>query len=460
MRYDFDAAVIGTGQAGPSLASRLAAAGRRVVVVERARYGGTCVNYGCIPTKTMVAGARVAHVVRRAADYGVRVGGGFQVDLARMVERKEEVVALSRDGLEHRLKNTEGITVIEGHARFTGPREIAVGDRRFTAERVFVNVGTRAWIPPLPGIDRVRVLTNADMLELREIPGHLVIVGGSYIGLEFAQMFRRFGSEVTIVEKSPRLISREDADVSQAVRDILEAEDIAVHLGAECIGVEPDPRGVRVEVRCEPGGPGVAATHLLVAAGRRPNTDDLGVDAAGIAVDERGFIRVDDELRTTAEGVWALGDVNGRGAFTHTSYNDHQIVAANLLDGGSRRVTDRITAYALYIDPPLGRAGLTETQVRASGRPALKAVMPMSDVGRAVERGETRGFMKALVDAETKHILGFSILGVEGDEVVHAVLDVMYAGAPYTVIERAVHIHPTVSELLPTLFGGLEPLGA
>jgi pyruvate/2-oxoglutarate dehydrogenase complex dihydrolipoamide dehydrogenase (E3) component len=456
MTAKYDAVVIGTGQAGPSLAGRLAGAGMKVAIVERNLFGGTCVNTGCIPTKTLVASARAAHVARRAAEYGVVLEGSVSVDMKRVKARKDEVAGASNRGVEAWLKGMKNATVYEGHARFQGPRQVRVGDDFLEADRIFINVGGRAFWPP--GFENTGALTNSTMMDVDFLPEHLVIVGGSYIGLEFAQMYRRFGSEVTVIEKGPRLVKREDGDVSDAVRGILENEGIRVRLDANCLSGSRRGDQVAVQVDCAAGAPEVVGSHLLLAVGRRPNTDDLGLDAAGVEMNDRGFIRVDDELRTSVEGIWALGDCNGRGAFTHTAYNDYEIVAANLLDGDPRRVSDRILAYALYIDPALGRVGMTEVQVRASGRKALMATRPMTKVGRAKEKGETQGFMKVLVDAETSEILGASILGVEGDEVVHSILDVMYARKPYTLIQRAVHIHPTVSELIPTLLGDLQPL--
>lgn len=453
----FDAIVIGTGQAGPTLASRLVAAGRKTAVVERSRYGGTCVNYGCTPTKAMVASAKAAHVARRAADFGVVVAGDVSVNMPKVRARKDAIVAKSNQGIEKGLKGLDNLTVYEGHARFTGTHEVQVGDDRLQAKEIFINTGTRPFIPPIEGLDSVPYMTNSDIIDLDFVPPHLVVVGGSYIGLEFGQMFRRFGSRVTIVEKSDRLISHEDEDVSAAVKDILEDEGIDVRVDAACIKVAADGDGVKMRLDCDDDNE-VTGTHLLVAVGRTPNTDDLGVEAAGLEVDDRGYIVVDDELRTNVEGVYALGDVNRRGAFTHTSYNDHEIVADNLLAGGNRRVSDRIVTYSLFIDPPLGRIGMTEREVRESGRRALVAKREMTKVSRAVEKGETRGFMKALVDAETDEILGAVILGTDGDEAIHSITDTMYAGAPYTNIVRGVRVHPTVSELIPTLLGSLQPL--
>ena len=458
MATRYDAIIIGTGQAGPSLAVRLAGAGMNVAIIERSHFGGTCVNNGCIPTKTLIASARAAHVARRAGDFGVAIDPPITVDMKKVKARKDIVVGQSRDGLANWLKNTANITIHEGHARFADDRRVRVGDALLEAERIFINVGGRAHMPALPGLEHVNVLNNSSMMDVDFVPEHLIVIGGSYIGLEFAQMYRRFGSEVTIVEMAPRLIQREDEDISQAIGDILQGEGIQLRLGAECIAFEKRGARVAVNVDCHQGAKSVVGSHVLLAIGRVPNTDDLGLENTGVKVDQRGYIQVDDQLRTTVSGTYALGDCNGRGAFTHTAYNDYEIVVANLLDGESRRVSDRITAYALYIDPPLGRAGMTEAEVRKSGRRALLGKRVMTRVGRAVERSETQGFMKIVVDAETKNILGASLLGIECDEVIHSILDVMYAKAPYTVIQRAMHIHPTVSELIPTLLGEMKLL--
>jgi pyruvate/2-oxoglutarate dehydrogenase complex dihydrolipoamide dehydrogenase (E3) component len=460
MAVTYDAIVIGTGQAGPPLAIRLANAGMRVAIIERKRFGGTCVNTGCIPTKTLVANARAAHITRRAAEYGVMIDSSITVDMKKVKQRKDAVVRRSNEGVEKWLKSTQKLTVYEDHARFEDAHRVRVGDELLEADKLFINVGARASTPPLPGLDRVRYLTNSSMMDVDFLPEHLIIVGGSYVGLEFGQMYRRFGSRVTIVEMGPRLIQREDEDVSEAIREILENEGINIRLNAECIAVDKHGDQVAVNVDCRTGDKRVLGSHLLLAVGRVPNTDDLGLENTGVTVDQRGYIQVDDQLRTNVPGIYALGDCNGRGAFTHTSYNDYEIVAANLLDNDPRRVSDRITAYALYIDPPLGRAGMTEAEVRKAGRKALAGKRPMTRVGRAVEKGETQGFMKILVDTETKKILGASLLGVECDEVIHSILDVMYAKAPYTVIQRAMHIHPTVTELIPTMLGELKPLEA
>jgi pyruvate/2-oxoglutarate dehydrogenase complex dihydrolipoamide dehydrogenase (E3) component len=452
----FDAIIIGAGQAGPSLAGRLTAAGMKVALVERKLEGGTCVNTGCMPTKTMVASAYAARLARRGGEYGVSIGGDVTVDMKRVHERAAKVSSDAREGLEAWLQGLDGCTFIRGHARFLGPREIAIDQNRLTAPRIFVNVGGRAHIPAMPGIDRVPILTNTDMVALERLPRRLVVVGGSYVGLEFAQMFRRFGAEVTVVEKGPRLVSREDEDVSQSVKEILEAEGIACRLDAECIRFEPRGADVLVGVDCDRGSREEVGSHVLLAVGRRANTDDLGLEKAGVETDKRGFIMVDDGLATNVEGVWALGECNGRGAFTHTAYNDFEIVAANLLDGENRRVRDRVLGYALYIDPPLGRVGMSESEARKSGRPIMVGKRPMSRVGRAVEKGETMGFMKIVADAGTAELLGAAILGPGGDEAVHGILDTMNFGVPYPKLRWAVPIHPTISELIPTVLGEMK----
>jgi pyruvate/2-oxoglutarate dehydrogenase complex dihydrolipoamide dehydrogenase (E3) component len=454
----FDAIIIGAGQAGPSLAARLTGAGQTVAYVERKLFGGTCVNTGCTPTKAMIASAYAAHVARRSSDYGVSIDTSVEVDMKAVNARREGIVAKSRNGVEASLRNNPKVTVFKGTARFESATSVRVGDEVLEAKQIFINVGGRAAIPNLPGMHDVPFLTNSSLLALDTLPKHLVVVGGSYIGIEFGQMYRRFGSEVTIVEKGPRLVGHEDEDVSACVQSILEAEGIRIRTSAECIHLKPHESGVVVGTNCTRGKPDIVGSHVLMAVGRVPNTDDLGLGEAGVATDERGYILVDDQLRTNVAGIYALGDCNGRGAFTHTAYNDYEIVAANLLDNDPRRVSDRILCYAMYCDPPLGRIGLTEDDVRKSGRPALMATRPMTRVNRAVEKGESLGFMKVLVDAESKLILGASLLGVGCDEAIHCLLDVMYARAPYTTISRAVHIHPTVSELIPTLLQSLKPL--
>jgi pyruvate/2-oxoglutarate dehydrogenase complex dihydrolipoamide dehydrogenase (E3) component len=453
----FDALIIGTGQAGPAMAARFASAGKTVAVIERHKFGGTCVNTGCTPTKTLVASAYAIHVARRGAEYGFSTGD-MRVDMTRVKARKDAASARSSTGVEEWLRGLTNCTVIHGQARFQSSNTVVVNDEVLQADKIFINVGGRASVPEMPGIHDVPFLDNSSMMDIDFLPEHLIIVGGSYVGLEFAQIYRRFGSEVTIVEMGPRLIGREDEDVSQAVREILEAEGIHIRLNAKCISLAKHDSSVAVGLSCEDGPPEVVGTHVLLAVGRTPNTSDLGLDRAGVATDHRGYIIVDDQLQTNVPGIWALGDCNGRGAFTHTSYNDYEIVADNLFNADHRRVSDRIQAYALYIDPPLGRCGMTDAEIRKSGRPALVAKYPMSQVSRAYEKSETQGFIKICADAETKQILGAAILGIGGDEVIHVLLDVMYAKAPYTVIERAMHIHPTVAEYLPFILAKLEPL--
>jgi pyruvate/2-oxoglutarate dehydrogenase complex dihydrolipoamide dehydrogenase (E3) component len=453
----FDAIIIGTGQAGPFLGARFAASGMTVAIIERHKFGGTCVNTGCIPTKTLVASAYAAHVARRGAEYGFAVNGDVGVDMKRVKARKDEVSGRSNRGVEEWLRGLKNCTVIQGHARFQSSHAVVVNDEVLQADKIFINVGGRASVPPMPGIQDVPFLTNSSIMDVDFLPEHLVIIGGSYIGLEFGQMYRRFGSKVTIVEMGPRLIGREDEDISEAVRQMLGAEEIQIRLNAKCISLAKRDRGIAVGIGCDEGPPEVVGTHVLLAVGRTPNTHDLDLDRAGVGTDQRGYIVVDDQLQTNVSGIWALGDCNGRGAFTHTSYNDYEIVADNLLNGDHRRVSDRIQTYALFTDPPLGRCGMTDSEIRKSGRAALATKHPMSRVSRAVEKGETQGFIKISVDAETKHILGAAILGTGGDEVVHVLLDVMYAKAPYTVVQRAMHIHPTVAEFLPTVLSKLEP---
>jgi pyruvate/2-oxoglutarate dehydrogenase complex dihydrolipoamide dehydrogenase (E3) component len=459
MSSSFDAIVIGTGQSGPPLAARLSGAGMRVAVIEQDKFGGTCVNNGCIPTKTLVASAYAARVAQRAGEYGVEIDGPVRVDMKRVKARKDAVSGASNKGVESWMRTLPNATVYLGHARFVGPKTVRVNDDLLTADRIFINVGGRPRVPKMPGVEAVPYLTNVSMMDVDALPEHLIVIGGSYIGLEFGQMYRRFGSRVTIVEMMPRLIAREDEDVSRGVQEIMEQEGIEVRLNAECLSLSREGGSVAVKLECTSGAPKVIGSHILLAIGRVPNTDDLGLEAAGIQTDERGYIVVDAQLRTTNAHAWALGDCNGKGAFTHTSYNDYEIVADNLLHEAGRKWTDRVTAYALFTDPPLGRVGMTETEVKRAGIQALAGKRPMTRVGRAVERGETFGFMKVVVDARSKRILGAAILGTTGDEVVHSLLDAIYAGVPYTAVLRGVRIHPTVSELIPTLLGELQPLG-
>ena len=454
----YDAVVIGTGQAGTPLAGRAAAAGWRVAIVERHLVGGTCVNAGCIPTKSLVASARAVHMARRGGEFGFDLPGEPVLDMARVKERMKRISGASNTGVEKWIDSMDGVDLIRGHAVLDGPNRVVVGDRVLETDRVFINVGARPNIPDLPGVHDIEFLTSTSIMELDEVPEHLIVIGGSYIGLEFAQIHRRFGAEVTVIEQGPRLVHREDPDVSAVVQEILESEGIQVRLNAECIGFSSHPDGIAAAVECSDDPSQTVGSHLLLAVGRIPNTHDLGLETTAIEVNGRGMIEVDDQLRTSVQGIWALGDCNGKGAFTHTAYNDYEIVAANLFDDDPRRVSDRIPCYALYIDPPLGRVGMTETQARESGRNVLVGTRQMRQVGRAKERSETAGFMKFLVDADTEELLGGSILGINGDEVIHSVLDVMYAGAPFTTISRAVHIHPTVAELVPTTLQDLRPL--
>ena len=453
----YDAIIIGTGQAGPSLAERLAGSGMQVAVIERGRFGGTCVNNGCTPTKTLIASAYAAHMARRAADYGVE-SGAVKVDMPQVKARKDALVERSTSSLEKWLSTLPNVHVFRGQARFIASRTVTVGAETLTAERVFIDVGGRPYVPELPGVRQVPYLTSESMMDVDFVPAHLLIIGGSYVGLEFGQMYRRFGSRVTIIEMAPRLVHREDPEVSEAIRDILAAEGIEIRLDARCLALESAPEGVRVKVDCSAGAPSVPGTHVLLAVGRAPNTDGLGLREAGIETDAHGYVKVDETLATSAQNVYALGDCNGRGAFTHTAYNDYEIVADNLLNGAHRKVSDRIPIYALFTDPPLGRLGRTEAEARQEGYDILIGRMPMTDVARARERGETQGFMKVLVDARSKQILGAAILGVGGDEVVHSLVDAMYGHLPYTVVQHGVRIHPTVSELIPTMLGELAPL--
>lgn len=458
MNTSFDAIIIGSGQAGPFLAVRLANAGLKVAIVERKSFGGTCVNTGCMPTKALVASAYAAHVARRADEYGVTIDGPVRVDMKKVKARKDEIVQRASQGVEKWLRGTQNVTVIHGHARFTSPMTVHVNDATLEAPKIFINVGGRAFVPPMPGVNDVPYLTNSSIMHLDVLPEHLLIVGGSYVGLEFAQAYRRFGARVTVVEKMSQIIAREDPEVSQGVRDVLAAEGIAIETGAECIAIERRGDQVAICLDCDGDKREAVGSHLLLAVGRVPNTDDLGLERTGVKTDERGNIVVDDELRTNIAGIWAMGDCNGRGAFTHTAYNDFEVIAANLLEGAGRTIKDRLPAYALFVDPPLGRVGMTDTEIKRSGRKALVGMRPMTRVSRAVERGETLGFMKVAVDADSKRILGGAILGVGGDEAVHSLLDVIALDAPYTALQQAMHIHPTVAELIPTLLGELKAL--
>lgn len=458
MNKKFDAIIIGAGQAGPALAVKLANTGKKVAIIERNLFGGTCINTGCIPSKTLIASAYAAYQVRHAKDLGVLVNTPVTVDMKKIKERKDAIVHKYSSGLETWLKDTANCTIYKEHASFENSHMIRVGNELLEGAQFFINVGARAFVPPIAGLDKIDYFTNSSIMAVDFLPEHLIIIGGSYIGLEFAQMYRRFGAKVTVIEKQPRLIPREDPDISDAVKEIMSGEGIDIRLNAECISLQKRNDKIVVTLGCQEQEKEITGSHLLLTIGRQANTQDLGLNKAGVEIDKRGFIKVDDYCRTNVSHIWALGECNGKGAFTHTSYNDYEIVAANLIDNKPRKISDRILTYALFIDPPLGRAGLTEAQVRESGKKALIATRPMTQIKRAVIKGETRGFMKVIVDGETKQILGAAILGVGGDEIIQSILDVMYAKVPYTVIQNAVHIHPTVTELIPTMLGDLKPL--
>jgi len=454
----YDAIVIGAGQAGPSLAARLVSEKQKTAIIERHLFGGTCVNNGCIPTKTLVASARAAHMARRGSEFGVNISGAIKMDMKKVKARKDDIVQQSNQGVTGWMKNMQGLDVYEGHAQFESEKVVSVNGEQLQADKIFINVGARARVPEMPGLNEIEYFTNSNIMDVDFLPEHLVIIGGSYIGLEFAQIYRRFGSEVTVIEMSERLIPREDHDVSATVQEILENEGINIHLGAECISFEKRGKKIAVKESCHDEMLEAVGSHVLLAVGREPNTDDLGLDKAGVKLSERGLIEVDDELRTNVAGIWAIGECNGKGGFTHTSYNDYEVVADNLFDTKKRRVSDRIPCYGLFIDPPLGRVGLTEQQVKDSGKKALIGKMMMSRIGRAKERGEIQGFMKVLIDAESEEILGANILGIGGDEIIHLFIDTMYAKKSYHVIKNAVHVHPTVAELIPTMLQDLQPL--
>ncbi len=458
MPTQFDAIIIGTGQAGPSMAQKMTQEGLKTAIVERKLFGGTCVNVGCIPTKTLVASARAAHMAHRSSDFGIAIDGNITINMKQVKARKDSIVQQSNTGVTNWLKNMDNLTVYEGHARMEDANTVRVNGDLLKSDKIIINVGGRPVVPDIPGINEVDYMTSSSIMDVDFLPEHLIIIGGSYIGLEFAQMYRRFGSQVTVVEMAPKLIGREDDEVSAAIQEILEAEGVQFRLNANCIGLAKRDGHTIVTASCEPGPEDIVGSHILMAVGRKPNTDDLGLDAAGVETDARGFIVVDDMLSTNVSGIWALGDVNGKGAFTHTAYNDYEILAANMFDDDPRRISDRIMTYGLFIDPPLARVGMTETQVRESGINALVGKMKMARVGRARERSETQGFMKVLINADNEKILGASILGIGGDEVIHALTDIMYADKSYKVIQRATHIHPTVSELVPTLLGDLQQL--
>ncbi len=454
MRYD--ALIIGTGQAGFPLAAALSKRGETVAICDGGFIGGTCVNVGCSPTKTLVASARVAHMARRAADFGVTVGE-VSIDFARVMKRQKDIVKKFNRGVKDQLTQDEKITLYRKNATFIDAHTVKVGKEILEANRIYINTGARATLPDIAGLKDVPYLTNVSILDLKDLPKHLIVLGGGYIGLEFAQIFRRLGSKVTVIHRGAQILDREDADMAQIAHDVLIGEGIRIVTSATTERVEGKKQSVRVHIKTSKGTEVIQGSHLLVATGRTPNSDALALDKAGVQVDQRGSITVDDELRTNVPHIWALGDVNGRGAFTHTSYNDYEIVEANL-DTPTRKVTDRHMVYAVYVDPPLARVGMNEKEARDSGRKVLMATKPMKNIARAQERDETAGLIKILVDAETEQFLGAVVFGIGGDEVIHSIIDLMYARAPYTVMKNAVHIHPTVSELLPTTLADLKPL--
>ena len=451
-----DSAIIGAGQAGPALAVALAARGERVVLVEGAQLGGTCVNVGCTPTKTLRKSARVAHMARRAAEFGVHVGP-VEVDFAAAMQRMQARVDTARGGLESWVGATSGLTLLHAWGRFTGARDggfdLQAGEQPLHARRVFLNTGTRPFVPTIPGLDGVPFLDNTSLLQLRQLPRHLLVIGGSYIGLEMGQIFRRLGSEVTVVEPGPRITSREDEDVSACIAGFLAEEGLRILTGHGIDRVEQDAQGITLHV----AGEHVRGSHLLVATGRVPNTERLGLATVGVEADARGFIPVNGRLETNVPGVWALGDINKRGAFTHTSYHDHEIVLANLA-GGTRSAEDRTMAYAMFTDPPLGRVGMSEAEARASGKRVLQAEFAMKNVSRAKEESETTGLVKLLVDADTERFLGAAIVGIQADEIIQVISNFMATGASYRVLQQALPVHPTVTEFLPTILGKLKPL--
>jgi pyruvate/2-oxoglutarate dehydrogenase complex dihydrolipoamide dehydrogenase (E3) component len=451
-----DAAVIGAGQAGPFLAMALAGRGESVVLIEARQLGGTCINNGCTPTKTLRKSARVAHMARRAAEFGVHVGT-VEVDFAAAMERMQQRVDAARGGLEKWIAREPKVTLLHAWGRLTGKTDegftLLAGERPVKARRVFLNTGTRAFHPPIPGLDKVAALDNVSLLQLRQCPGHLVILGGSYIGLEMGQIFRRLGSAVTVIEPGPRITAREEPEVSQCLTDFLQAEGIRVLTGHAPRQVEREGEGIAVLV----GDERVVGSHLLLATGRMPNTEGLGLDSVGVRTDERGYVPTNGRLETNVPGIWALGDINKRGAFTHTSYHDQEIVLANLA-GGARSADDRTMAYAMFTDPPLGRVGMSVAEARASGKRVLVADYAMKDVSRAKEESETTGLVKLLVDAGSERILGAAMVGINADEIIQVISNFMATGASYRVLQQALPVHPTVAEFLPTILGKLRPL--
>jgi pyruvate/2-oxoglutarate dehydrogenase complex dihydrolipoamide dehydrogenase (E3) component len=455
-RMEVDAAIVGSGQAAPALAVALAKRGERVALIEGAQLGGCCVNVGCTPTKTLRKSARVAHLARRAAEFGVQVGT-VEVDFAAAMNRMQQRVDAARSALESWLAGQPNITLLRAWGSFAGRSadgfDLLADGHTVHAKRVYLNTGTRAAIPPIPGLEGVPYLDNVSLLALRSRPEHLIVIGGSYIGLEMGQIFRRLDSEVTMIEPGPRIVSREDAEISARIASFLGEEGVAILTGEPVSRVERSARGVAVQL----GNRRVEGSHLLMATGRLPNTERLNLSAVGVETDERGFVPTNGRLETNVPGIWALGDINKRGAFTHTSYHDHEIVLANH-DGGARSANDRIMAYAIYTDPPLGRVGLSETAARATGKRILMASFEMKDVSRAKEESETHGLIKLLVDADTERFVGAGILGINGDEIIQVISNFMATGASWRVMKDALPIHPTVAEFFPTILGKLKPL--
>jgi len=456
----YDAIVIGSGQAGKPLALSLAQAGRKTAIVEREHVGGTCVNVGCTPTKTMVASGRVAYLARRAGDYGVRPNP-VQVEMAKVRQRKQAIVESFRNSGQRQLEKTEGVDLLFGEASFTGPKTVAVrmnngGTRQLTADTIFINTGGRPSSPPVPGLDSVPTLDSTSIMELDVLPAHLLVLGGGYIGLEFGQMFRRFGSEVTVVQRGKQLLAREDIDVAEEVAKIMREDGIEVLLETQAVRAEQADGAIRLTVRTQTGERTLSGSHLLVAAGRVPNSDALNLSAAGVKTDKGGIVQVNERLETNVPGIYALGDVKGGPAFTHISYDDFRIIRTNLLEGGNTTTTGRLVPYTVYIDPQLGRVGLSETEARATGRPIRVAKMPMAYVARALEMDEPRGFMKAIVDADTNQILGYTALGIEGGELMSMVEIAMMGKVPYTTLRDGIFAHPTLAEALNNLFASVD----
>ena len=456
----YDAIVIGSGQGGGPLSTTLARAGWKSLLIEREHIGGTCVNVGCTPTKTMVASARVAYLARRAKDYGV-LTGPVSIDMEKVRQRKREIVESFRGGSQGRIEKTDGLDLVFGEASFAAKDSIEVrngqGDQQtITAEKIFINTGARPEIPVIPGLEDVPTLDSTSIMELDHVPEHLLVLGGGYIGLEFGQMFHRFGSQVTLVQRSKQLLSREDPDIAEEVAKIFQEDGIEVLLETNTLQVERENGTLHVKVRTPEGEKVLKGSHLLLAVGREPDTDRLNLSQAGVETDSRGFIQVNEKLETNVKGIYALGDVNGGPAFTHISYDDFRILRTNLLDGGKASTHERMVPYTVYIDPQLGRIGLSETEARAQGRKIRVAKMPMNYVARALEVDESRGFMKAVVDSETDLILGAAVLGIEGGELMSLLQVAMMGKVPYPALQNAIFAHPTFAESLNNLFSFFE----